>query len=60
VSPAPCANAAGAPSNKAAIATEYFNICFSYAETTPQYLKEKQTRHADVPINRRRTRTSPY
>src|SRR6185437_3211093 len=32
LSPAPCANATGAPSSNAAIATEYFNICFSYAE----------------------------
>jgi hypothetical protein len=33
VSPAPCANATGALNISAAIATEYFNIFVSYADT---------------------------
>jgi hypothetical protein len=32
VSPAPCANATGALNNSATMATEYFNIVFSYAD----------------------------
>jgi hypothetical protein len=38
ISPAPCANAIGAPTRRAAIATEYFNICVSYAESIPPWL----------------------
>jgi hypothetical protein len=46
----------GALSNKAAIATEYFNICVSYAESTPQGRKEKQPNISYVPSNRRKLR----
>jgi hypothetical protein len=51
---APCANATGAPSNRAAIATEYFNILFSYAESTfPVVVGRNLLNIPDVPCNRR-------
>jgi hypothetical protein len=37
MSPVPCANATGAPISKAAIATEYFNIFFSFVRPTERW-----------------------
>jgi hypothetical protein len=50
VSPAPCANAIGALRSNATIATEYFSIFVSYAESTSDGRQRKRSNIPDVPI----------